>query len=266
MKVGFIGCGNMGGALVRAVMKSMSAWHIAITDKDESKAAAFADETGVMVTDISEIASGCKYIFLAVKPQVLPSLAEELAPLLTARGNGFTVVSMAAGITTKRLKELLGNCPIIRIMPNLPVSCGEGMILYTATPDVKDEQLDGFLSLMSASGRFIKLDEALFDAGTSVSGCGPAFVCQFIEALVKGGVDCGLGYEDALIMAEQTLLGTAKMLIETKGDPAALRVAVCSPGGSTIEGVRSLEKDNVEGVISNAVHASYKRNIELGNH
>lgn len=264
MRIGFIGCGNMGGALIRAIIKDLPAWHIAITDKDGEKASAFASETGVMQTDIEEIAGSCKYIFLAVKPQVLPSVAEILAPMLESRKDGFTVVSMAAGITTLRLKELLGDYPIIRIMPNLPVSVGGGMILYTSTPDVSSPDLEGFLTLMKESGKFIRLDEGLFDAGTSVSGCGPAFVCQFIQSLVSGGVECGLHYDDAIVMAEQTLLGTAKMLLETKGDPGALCKAVCSPSGSTIEGVKALEGSDFDGVVKGAVLASYRRNVELG--
>lgn len=264
MKVGFIGCGNMGGALVRAAIKTVNAWQVAITDKDTAKAEAFAEETGVIFEPLSDLITDCHYIFLGVKPQVITELASELAPMLDGRRQGFVIVSMLAGVTTDRIKELLGDYPVIRIMPNLPVSVGEGMILYTATPDVKKEELDGFLSLMSASGRFLKLDEGLFDAGTSVSGCGPAFVCQFIEALTAGGMSCGLSAEDSKLLAEQTLLGTAKMLIQTGRDPADLRVAVCSPGGSTIEGVKSLQADGVDNIVSNAVAASYKRNIELG--
>lgn len=264
MKVGFIGCGNMGGALVRAAVKTVNAWQVAITDKDTKKAEDFAEATGVVFESLPNLITGCDYIFLGVKPQVLPTLAEELKPILEKRESGFILVSMLAGITTDRIKELLGDYPVIRIMPNLPVSVGEGMILYTATSDVKKDELDGFLSLMKASGKFVKLDESLFDAGTSVSGCGPAFVCQFIEALAKGGESCGLSAEDSRLLAEQTLLGTAKMLLETGRDPADLRVAVCSPGGSTIEGVKSLQADGVDNIVSNAVAASYKRNIELG--
>ncbi len=264
MKVGFIGCGNMGGALVRAAIKTVNAWQVAITDKDTKKAESFAEETGVIFEPISDLVKDCHYIFLGVKPQVLSELAAELKPILENGRRGFVIVSMLAGITTDRIKELLGDYPVIRIMPNLPVSVGEGMILYTATSDVNKEKLDGFLSLMKASGKFVKLDESMFDAGTSVSGCGPAFVCQFIEAMAKGGESCGLNAEDARLLAEQTLFGTAKMLLETGRDPAVLRVAVCSPGGSTIEGVKSLQKDGIEDIVSNAVDASYKRNIELG--
>ena len=254
----------MGSALARSVMKSVSAFHVVINDVNKDKADAFCFETGALTGDISEIASDCKYIFLAVKPQMLPELSATLKPLLKERGDGFVLVSMAAGITTARLSELFGSYPTVRIMPNLPVSCGEGMILYTVTDDVTDEDLDGFLSLMKNAGTLMRLDERLIDAGTSVSGCGPAFVCQVIEALAQGGVKCGLSYEDALVLAEQTLLGTAKMLLETKGDPSALCKAVCSPGGSTIEGVKRLEKDKIDKVIARAVGASYKRNVELG--
>ena len=264
MKVGFIGCGNMGGALVRAAMRTVNAWQIAITDKDQDKANAFAEETGVILESLPDLITDCHYIFLGVKPQVLPDLALELAPILKSRRKGFVLVSMLAGITTDRIKELLGDHPIIRIMPNLPVSAGEGMILYTSTSDVSAPELEGFMDLMKASGKFLKLDEGLFDAGTSVSGCGPAFVCQFIEALSLGGINCGLSAEDARLLAEQTLIGTAKLLLETKRDPSDLRVAVCSPGGSTIEGVKSLQASNIEKVVSDAVMASYKRNIELG--
>lgn len=264
MKVGFIGCGNMGSALARSVMKSLPAWNLMISEKDEGKLTAFCSETGAMAGDISDIASECKYIFLAVKPQMLPQLSNELSNMLKERKDGFVIVSMAAGITTASLKGMLGNYPIIRIMPNLPVSVGEGMILYTPTVDVTEAELDTFLDIMKDAGRLMRLDESLIDAGTSVSGCGPAFVCMVIDALSKGGMNCGLSREASLLLAEQTLIGTAKLLMESKGDPAALRDAVCSPGGSTIEGVRSLDKDGVTEMFCRAVDASYKRNIELG--
>jgi pyrroline-5-carboxylate reductase len=264
MRIGFIGCGNMGSALARSVIKSVSAFHVVINDTNKEKVDAFCSETGAMSGDLSEVASDCKYVFLAVKPQMLADLASELRPMLAERRDSFVLVSMAAGITTARLSELFGNYPTVRIMPNLPVSCGEGVVLYTATESVSESDLDGFLNIMKNAGTLMRLDETLIDAGTSVSGCGPAFVCQVIEALARGGEKCGLSYEDALIMAEHTLIGTAKMLAETKGDPIALCRAVCSPGGSTIEGVKTLENGGVDRLFADAVNASYKRNIELG--
>ncbi len=264
MRIGFIGCGNMGSALVRSVMKSVSPFHIVISEKNKEKADAFCSETGAMLGALDEVASDCRYIFLAVKPQMLPELALELKPMLEERRDGFVLVSMAAGITTERLSELFGSCPTIRIMPNLPVSVGEGMILYTATESVSEAELNEFVKIMKNAGELMRLDEKFIDAGTSVSGCGPAFVCQVIEALARGGERCGLSYEASLKMAEQTLIGTAKLLLSTNGDPSALCRAVCSPGGSTIEGVKSLENDGVGDVFCRAVEASYKRNIELG--
>lgn len=265
MKIGFIGCGNMGGALAKAAAKVVLPQDVIIAEKDEEKARAFALQTGVTVATMAEVASCCRYLFLAVKPQVLASVMEELAPLLKARSEDYTLISMAAGVKTDRLHELLGfKAPVIRIMPNLPVAVGEGMILYTATPEVSEEALDGFLTLMKEAGRMVRLEERLIDAGTSVSGCGPAFVCLFIEALADGGVQCGLTREQALLLAEQTLLGTAKTLLTTEGHPAALKDAVCSPGGSTIAGVHSLEASAFRGAVSEAVIASCERNKELG--
>ena len=254
----------MGSALARSVMKSVSAFHIVINDVNKEKVDAFCSDTGAMYGDLDEIASDCKYIFIAVKPQMLAALASELRPMLAERKDGFVLVSMAAGVTTSRLTELFGSYPTVRIMPNLPVSVGEGVVLYTATEGVTKADLDGFLDMMKNAGTLMRLDEKLIDAGTSVSGCGPAFVCQVIEALARGGEKCGLSYEDALVMAEHTLIGTAKMLAETKGDPIVLCRAVCSPGGSTIEGVKTLENGGVDRLFGDAVEASYKRNIELG--
>lgn len=265
MKIGFIGCGKMGGALVKAVAKAMPAWHITIAEKDEARAAAFAAETGVMMGSNAEVAQDSRYLFLAVKPQMLEAVMAELQPVLAARSDEFVLVSMAAGIRTEKVQTLSGGkYPVIRIMPNLPVSVGEGMILYTATPEVSEEALDGFLSLMQGAGMLTPLEEDLIDAGTSVSGCGPAFACMFLTSLTEGGVACGLSREKARLLAEQTLLGTAKLLLTTKGDPTELRDAVCSPGGSTIEGVRSLQNGDFEAEVEAAVMASYRRNIELG--
>lgn len=265
MKIGFIGCGNMGGALAQAVAKAVPAWQITIAEKDEARAAAFAKATGVLMGSNEEVAQDSRYLFLAVKPQMFEQVMTALQPILSARKDTFVLVSMAAGITTDRVQTLAGGkYPVIRIMPNLPVSVGEGMILYTATPEVSEEMLDRFLAIMRSAGQLTRLEERLIDAGTSVSGCGPAFVCLFLEALADGGVQCGLARDKAVLLAEQTLLGTAKMLLETEGHPAALKDAVCSPGGSTIEGVHALEESAFRGAVAEAVLAAYRRNKELG--
>ncbi|MBE6636497.1 MAG: pyrroline-5-carboxylate reductase [Ruminococcaceae bacterium] len=265
MKIGFIGCGNMGGALAKAVAQTVPARDITVTEKDHDKAADFALETGVALGTLAETAGDCQFLFLAVKPQVFPQVMAELSPILAKRETPCVLVSMAAGITAATVQALVGaSYPVIRIMPNLPVSVGEGMILYTATPEVNASELETFLSIMKAAGRLTRLSEPLFDAGTAVSGCGPAYVCLFLEALADGGVRCGLPREEAILLAEQALYGTAKLLLSRGTHPAALKDAVCSPGGSTIAGVQALEENAFRHAVIAAVTAADARNRELG--
>ena len=138
------------------------------------------------------------------------------------------------------------------------------MILYCYNALTTKEQTDAFLYAMSHAGKLELLDEDLFDAGTSVSGCGPAFAYLFADALAKGGEDCGLSYQQATALASQMLLGAALMLQEDGRSPDALREAVCSKGGSTIEGVKVMWEKDLAGIVRDAVKASYKRNQELG--
>lgn len=264
MKYGFIGCGNMGGALARAAAKTVPAGDIVVSDKDASKTAAFSAETGVSVGTTAQIAIECKYIFLGVKPQMLSELFSEIKPVLDTRKDSFVLVSMAAGVNIGRLRELMGaECPIIRIMPNLPASVGEGMILY-CSENVTDEETNGFLDLMSRAGKLCPLDERLIDAGSALSGCGPAYAFMFIEALADGGVQCGLPRDKAMLLAAQTLLGSAKAIIESGTHPDVMKDAVCSPGGTTIAGVHALEKAAFRGAVADAVLAGYERTLELG--
>jgi len=265
MKIGFIGCGNMGGALARAAVKGVSAKNVAIAEKDEARAKAFADETGVTVTTAEDVIASSDYVFLGVKPQMLGQVLSDLQEALVKRTGRLVLVSMVAGVTTEKVQALAGgDYPVIRIMPNLPVSVGEGMILYCTAGGVTEEELDGFLCAMKEAGQFCRLEEKLMDAGTAVSGCGPAFVCLMIEALADGGVQVGLPRDKAMLLAEQTLLGTAKLLLETGTQPGVLKDAVCSPGGSTIAGVHALEEGAFRGVTSDAVLAAYERTVELG--
>ena len=149
-------------------------------------------------------------------------------------------------------------------MPNMPVAVGEGMILYTVNDFVSKEELDGFLASMQYAGMLDKIDEDKIDAASCVSGCGPAFVFMFCEALADGAVECGLPRDKALLYAAQTLIGSATMLIETGEHPGKLKDAVCSPAGSTIEGVKALEEGAFRADVMNAVKSAYKRTLELG--
>ena len=260
-KFGFIGCGNMGGALATAAAKAVGGKNILLADADPQKAKTLAEKLGAAVATNEEIAKTCQFVILGVKPQVLGKAVEAFAALIPFET---VVVSMAAGISLETLKDLLGvERPMIRMMPNTPVQVGEGRILY-AVKNVKAHQEEEFLELFSQAGELIALEEKLIDAGTALSGCGPAFVYLFIEALADGAVTCGIPREDALKLAAGTVLGSAKTVLETGVHPAALKDAVCSPGGSTIEGVHALEQNGFRGAAMEAVIKSYEKTKELG--
>ena len=195
---------------------------------------------------------------------MLPGLAETLAPLLRARPDRFVLVTMAAGTTIEKLLGLLGDeYPVIRIMPNTPASIGQGMILYTCGAGVTAAEEEGFLAAMAGAGRFLRLEERLIDVGSALSGSGPAFVDLFMEALADGAVACGLPRKQALEMAAQTLLGSAALLLESGKHPGELKDAVCSPGGTTIQGVRVLEERGFRAAVMDAVIATYEKNLKL---
>lgn len=261
---GFIGCGNMGSPLARAASKALSGDSIALSNRTASKAQTLARELDCLATDNDYIARQATTIFLGVKPQMMPDMLRAIAPILAQRNDRFVLVTMAAGLTIDRIRALAGgNYPVIRIMPNTPSSIGEGMILYTSD-GVTDQELTRFLTVMDGAGRFDALPEHLIDAGSAVSGCGPAFVYPFIEALADGAVACGLPRAKAQEYAAQTLIGAAKLVLESGQHPAALKDAVCSPAGSTIAGVRALEEHGFRAAAMGAVIAAFERTKELG--
>ncbi|MCR4719149.1 MAG: pyrroline-5-carboxylate reductase [Firmicutes bacterium] len=265
MKVGFIGCGNMGGALIKAAATSIDTKDIFIYDCCREKADALENSLGVISSEEDKIITDAKYIFLGVKPQVLKKAIGEIKDTLKCRKEGFVIVSMAAGVKISTIISLFGfDLPVIRIMPNTPVSVGEGMILYTASNLVSEEQKGEFLKILSNAGKLDYLPENLIDAGCALSGCGPAFVDLFTEALSDAGVKCGLPRDKALLYAAQTLLGASKLIMETNSHPAVLKDAVCSPGGSTIAGVHALEANGFRGDVMNAVCAAFEKTKELG--
>ena len=148
-------------------------------------------------------------------------------------------------------------------MPNTPAAIGEGMILYCAE-GVEPEEKTAFVDVMQAAGSFDELSESLIDAGSAVSGCGPAFVYPFIEAMADGAVACGLPRAKAQLYAAQTLVGAARLVLESGDHPGALKDAVCSPGGSTIQGVRALEQNGFRSAVMEAVIAAYEKTVALG--
>ncbi len=265
VKYGFIGTGNMGSALAKAVVSSIGAENVILSDKTSIKAEALADELKCDFADISEVALTAKYIFLGVKPQVLPDLLAAIKPYLQKRADRFVLVSMAAGVKIEAILAMLDEkYPIIRIMPNTPVSVGKGMILYTYSGNVALDEVEEFKNALSLSGKLDKINEALIDAASAVSGCGPAFVYMFAEAMADAGVEAGLTREKVILYAAQTLSGAAELMLSSNKNPADLKNEVCSPGGSTIAGVHALEAGRFRGTVMNAVKASFDRTRELG--
>lgn len=261
---GFIGTGNMGGAVARAVRKHLDGERLLLANRTASKAEALAQELGCRTVDNETVAETANFIFLGVKPQMMAALLAELGPVLARRTNRFILVTMAAGLTIARIQELSGgNYPVIRIMPNTPAAIGEGMVLYTCSEGVSPDEEQVFLEAMSGAGRLSALSESLMDAGSAVAGCGPAFVDLFIEALADGGVACGLPRAQALEFAAQMTAGAAKLVLSSGQHPGALKDAVCSPGGTTIQGVRALEAAGLRSAVIEAVLASYEKNFDL---
>lgn len=262
--LGFIGTGNMGGALAQAACKAMPSDQIFLANRTEEKARRLAEELGCRVADNKAVAENADLIFLGVKPQMMADLLSEIAPILAGRESRFLLVSMAAGLTVSRIREMArGDYPVIRIMPNTPASIGEGMILYTCCDRVTKPEEKVFLDAMRCAGRLAALPEHLMDAGSAVSGCGPAFVDLFIEALADGGVACGLPRAQATEFAAQMVAGAARLVLESGKHPGELKDAVCSPGGTTIQGVRALEESGFRGSVMKAVTAAYEKTLTL---
>jgi pyrroline-5-carboxylate reductase len=259
--IGFIGCGNMGSALARAIQKEDRA--IFLSNRSSAKAEALAQEIGGIPSTNQEIAADCDLIFLGVKPQMMASVLQGISRTLKERIAPFVLVSMAAGLSTETIQNMAGlPCPVLRIMPNTPASIGAGMILCCQS-GVTPEELEEFQELMQDAGRLDQLGEGLIDAGSAVSGCGPAFVYLFIEALADGGVACGLPRDKALTYAAQTVLGSAELVLQSDKHPGALKDAVCSPAGTTIQGVRALEQNGFRSAAMEAVIAAYEKTLSL---
>ncbi len=261
---GFIGTGNMGGALARAVSRKVSPAQVLLSNRTVEKAQALAAELGCQAVDNQTAAAQADYLFLGVKPQMMADMLAGIAETLARREQAPILVTMAAGLTIESIRQMAGgDYPVIRIMPNTPASIGEGMILYAVGSGVPEDAVEIFLSDMSGAGKFSLLPEHLIDAGSAVSGCGPAFVDLFIEALADGGVACGLPRAKALEFAAQMVLGSAKLVLETGKHPGELKDAVCSPSGTTIQGVRVLEEQGFRAAAMDAVIAAYEKTVAL---
>ena len=274
-KVACIGVGMMGGALMRAVASVVGGQNLVVSDGTPSKAAAFAQATGCQAaTSNGEAVSAAEVIFLAVKPNMIQRVVQEVAPLLA----GKTVVSMAAGLKLATIREMYraalssaaaapgpdASVEWVRIMPNLPAVVGEGMVALCGLAETCSAALSTVEALLAAAGRVEVVEERLMDAVTAISGSGPAYGFIFIEALADAAVKLGMPRQQAYIYAAQTLKGAAAMQLETGRHPADLKDGVCSPAGTTIAAVEALEQTGFRSSIMAAATAAYNRSVELG--
>jgi pyrroline-5-carboxylate reductase len=262
--LGVIGTGKMGSALVRGLVRAgaLAADRITVCDADSPRAAALAQELGVVLAGTNgDVAAGSEYVLLAVKPGAIQGVLGEIAPALSRQQ---TVVSIAAGVTIARIRALVGEAgpAIIRVMPNTPALVGAG-VLAVAAPGVEEDRKRGLVRLLEAVGTVVEVGEDMMDAVTGLSGSGPAFVFMMIEALAEGGVATGLPSGMAMRLAVETVAGAARLVQETGEHPETLKKAVASPGGTTEAGLAELERGGFGKLVASAVRAAAQRSREL---
>jgi pyrroline-5-carboxylate reductase len=264
-RIGFLGAGKMASALAKGWLSAglTSADRLCASDPLPAARDSFAKETGAFVSTVnSDIIQRSDVLVLAVKPQHMSGLLVEVQPGVTAK---HLIVSIAAGITLEQLAAGLGaERRLIRVMPNTPCLVGASASAYAAGAKATAADVQLVDRLLNSVGRAIAVPEKLLDAVTGLSGSGPAYVAVIIEALSDGGVRMGLPRDVAQLLAAQTVLGSAKLLLEAGLQPAALKDMVASPGGTTIAGLHSLERGGLRSALMDAVEAATKRAIELG--
>lgn len=269
-KISFIGTGVMGSAIARAACKGNAPEDIALTDFNKAKAQELANATGAcFVQSNADAVRESKYILIAVKPQTAPQVLAEIGPVIKEcldRGEQKVIVSIMVSISIAQIREMLGvDVPIIRTLPNVAAEVGECITICTKSESVTDEMYEEYKYILRHTGTFELLEENKMYAGSVITGCGPAFVSMFVEALADGGVMTGLTRAQAQKFAIDTILGTARLLSETGKHPGKLKDEVCSPGGSTIAGVVSLEKNGFRNATVQCVLDTFNRILDMGN-
>ena len=264
-KIGFIGGGKMGEALINGILRAglSSSDKIMVSDVDKKRLQILEKEAGIKTTqDNKKITSDSDIIILAVKPNMMGSVLDELNSEITSK---HLIISIAAGIPLSFIESSLNKgCRAIRVMPNTPCLVGETAAGYALGK--KATRNDGKLvgQLLDAVGKSFLLDEKYLDAVTGLSGSGPAFIYVVIEALADGGIKMGLPRDVAITLAAQTAFGAAKMVLESGTHIGQLRDSVTSPGGTTIEGLHALEKGGIRNALIDAVETATKKSKSLG--
>ena len=263
-KIGFIGIGNMGEALLRGIVDSglMSPDHIVAHDIDTAKLYNLVDKLGIKSLESNTaLVKESDIVLLALKPDVIKNVLTEISAELH---HPKWCISIAAGIAISTIEsQLPEGTPVVRVMPNTPAMVREGMSAISPGKYAKDGHIDKVKKIFQSVGKTVIIHEKLMDAVTALSGSGPAFVFLMIESLTDAGVQLGLTRADAFIMAAQTFLGSSKMVLETGEHPAILKNRVTSPGGTTAAGLYELEKGSIRADIINAVTAAAYRSKQL---
>jgi len=264
LTIGFLGAGKMATALAQGFIRAgiAAAKQVMASDPSEPARAAFNRETGAKTTPSNlAVAEFAEVIVLAVKPDQVSGVLADIRSQFTEK---HLLISIAAGVPLAKVEAGLGGGRLIRVMPNTPALVGASAAAFALGKDARPE--DGALAqkLFSSVGLAFQVKESLLDAVTGLSGSGPAYVYMFIEGLSDGGVAAGLPRDVATRLAAQTVLGSAKMVLETGLHPGALKDMVTSPGGTTIEGVHELEKGRLRGTLISAVRAATEKSKKLG--
>ena len=265
INLGFIGSGNMGAALVRGIVKSgtVPASRIYIFDVDRNKVCTLSEETGTMaVGSNEELVEKSDIVILAVKPNVVK---DALECCKNKFDGGKILVSIAAGIPIKAYKGILGDkTKVVRVMPNTPALVGEGMTVISFDAGINGDEREKIKAIFESVGKVEVLDEKLMNEVTAVTGSSPAYVFMFIEAMADAAVQSGIPRAVAYRLASQAVLGSAKMVLETGRHPGELKDQVCSPAGTTIEAVSSLEKNGFRYAVMEAMNQCTKKAREMG--
>lgn len=257
--LGFIGVGSMGGGLARAACTATAPEQIVLSNRTASKADALAHELGCRAAEAKAVAAEAKFIFLGVKPKDMAACLDELRPVLSQRPGDFVLVSMAAGLDTNTIQALAGHpWPVIRLCPNTPAAIGKGLVAWCSKDTSPADEAE-LAAAMTGCGLWDACPESLMDVASVLGGCTPAFTYMFIEALSDGAVRCGISRDKAIAYAAKAVEGAAALCGQGKAHPGALKDAVCSPGGSTIEGVLSLEGAGFRAAAAGAITAAFDK-------
>ncbi len=262
-KIGIIGGGNMGRAIIRGLAESLSSSKITAWDADSNCRESLENDLQVTIAqDNRELATDCDIIILAVKPQIITPVVTEIADILT---DNKLLISIAAGVPCERLEKPLSNrVPTIRIMPNTPALINRGISAIAAGRDAGEEHLAITQKIFSCLGETVIVPESSMDMVTAVSGSGPAYVFLVIEALLDAAVGIGMNRELARTLVIETILGSTELVKETGKQPMELKDMVTSPGGTTIAGLAELEKNGLRQAFNAALASACQRSQELG--